>query len=118
MNSNCCNNIQLVKLNEAQNKVEDLSTRKKIEGHLKSAAGVSIAGGNTPGGGSASVPAGATRGSLKSTFRCLQVSRLSSGIDPQTSPSFLITYATKEKKQKSIFHNNVNYFIKFSLQKI
>jgi len=81
-----------------------MSTRKKIEGHLKNAAGVTGVGIGigTPGptSGSTGGP-GATRCSLKYIFRSLQISRLSSGVDPTISPSFFVTYATKEKKQKS-----------------
>ncbi|XP_077300386.1 phosphofurin acidic cluster sorting protein KrT95D isoform X2 [Arctopsyche grandis] len=93
---------QFSKGGDSQNKVEDLSTRKKIEGHIKNATGMSNAGSNAPNAGSTSTAsaAGTTRGTIKSTFRCLQVARLSSGVDPQTTPLFLMTYATKEKKQK------------------
>ncbi|XP_039283108.1 phosphofurin acidic cluster sorting protein 1 isoform X1 [Nilaparvata lugens] len=52
-------------------------------------------GGSTGGGGGK----GGTKSTLKSTFRSLQVARLSlSGEQP--SPHFTISYSTKEKKQK------------------
>uniref|UniRef100_A0A1B6MR63 Phosphofurin acidic cluster sorting protein 2 n=1 Tax=Graphocephala atropunctata TaxID=36148 RepID=A0A1B6MR63_9HEMI len=55
--------------------------------------------GDTGGGGGEKKKGDSTKSTLKSTFRSLQVARLSlSGEQP--SPHFTISYSTKEKKQK------------------
>lgn len=60
----------------------------------------SDARGDTGGGGGEKKKTDSAKSTLKSTFRSLQVARLSlSGEQP--SPHFIINYTTKEKKQKS-----------------
>lgn len=60
--------------------------------------------GDSGGGGGGKGKSDSSKSTLKSTFRSLQVARLPlSGEQP--SPHFTISYATKEKKQKSKFPN-------------
>lgn len=61
-----------------------------------------LPGSDSGGGGQTKNKGESTKSTLKSTFRSLQIARLSlSGEQP--SPNFTISYTTKEKKQKSMF---------------